>query len=468
MAGKIGLSFQAPLSAVELERLAGLAPWAGWKSIDELLPLQVAQVAGVPIRVLRSFDMDALDSGPAVARLLSMDLRPATHIQLANESPRCADAAWQSAVTAGLRAGGYAGAVLGGGFATGNPSLWISAVGHAGPHFPDWTASPLRNIMSTCAAPGALALNQYFYTKPSDAGWAADVEWTAERDKLVRACLRQHGVQMPSVIVGECNREVGGWQKLMIAQDMIDAVRILNADDVENPGLLVRFYFTLSPYQQWTEYDYSSIIDQMAEIQKAGPTVAVPVKQIVEGVIRVEPPIDFRQLSGTTDCWCENIRRFFSRYGMLLDLDTVFQAGKGYARPAEGEPATFPTFLHAVRTLAQSEGVGLDGDVSVNGTLQQLEIDTFSTLWATLQDADTANPWTVVVGENNADLNPAQPWQHYGSLLQNPTNSDQIQWFDPAAPWDGDAAVYTKEQFTRAIQDNWDPRVIGYALKIRK
>jgi hypothetical protein len=491
MPSKIGLSYQLPKSESELHSEIGLAPWAGVKSIDYTLPLQVAAAAGVPIRVLRVFGVESADPATAASQFLAKDLSAVTHIQLANESDKCSDYGWQAGVVAGLRAGGYRGAFLGMGFATGNPKavLFPYQVGypesHTGPHFPDWVTSPMQNIMSACntwdlncAHRSGIALNQYFYSSTNEASWVDDLPFKQNRAQSIDSCLIQHGQILPDVYVTECGREVGGWKSLMTASQFVDAVVFLDTVDRSNSWLKTRFYFTLSPNPQWSAYDYAEVLNELANYVNsergnapvAGTSVHSEEVFIGKKVI-MAVPIDFKQLPGSYDCWVECIRRFFSRYGLLFDVDTVFQAGKGYAHPVGGEPADFPTFLKAVKTLAASVGVLVDvpaaQQVAGNNYLQYLEIDDFTTLWATLQDSDTADPWTVAVGENNDDLNAGENWQHFGELLQNPTNSDLISWYDPASTWDGDAAQYTKEQFTVAIEQNWDPKIVGYALKIK-
>lgn len=208
----------------------------------------------------------------------------------------------------------------------------------------------------------------------------------------------------------------------------------------------------------------------LAALGATPPAVQSDAPNLSKGTAVSVAPIDFRQLPGSYDCWVETLRRFFSRYGILLDEDTVFQAGKGYHRPTGGEAADFPTFRRALENLARANGVqvGVAASAYQHGQnyLQLIEIDTFSTLWATLDDANQANPWSVIIGENNADLNPAEAWQHYIGLLQDPSGSDVINVYDPASTWDGDAAQYTREQLQKAILDNFDPVIVGYACKI--
>ena len=490
MPAKIGLSYQLPVAESQLRADIGLAPWAGVKSIDYTLPLAVARDAGVSIRVLRVFGSEGLDPVGAAALFLSKDLTAVTHLQLANESPRCGDFAWQSGVVAALRSGGYRGAFLGMGFATGNPAAELRPgdVGypdrHIGSHFPDWLGPDMVAIAAACRQWGAdcankngVALNQYFYCSALSADWVNDLQYRPNRAQSVNSCLFQHNLDIPDVYVTECGREVGGWQGQMSVGEFADAATFLDGMDQSNAWLKARFYFTLSPANQWVRYDYRDVLPELAEYvrdqhQQAISVVApVSAPVVIRESIRMVNPIDFKQLSGSLDCWVECIRRFFSRYGLLFDVDTVFQAGKGYAHPAGGEAADFPTFLRAVMTLARSVGVEVGVPTTQwktgNMYLQYIEVDDFNTLWITLQDSDKSDPWTVTIGENNADLNPAEPWQHFGELLQNPTNGDEISWYDPASTWDGDAAQYSKSQFEQAIKDNWDPKIVGYALKIK-
>lgn len=284
MGSRIGISFQQDSPLVD--EVMPKAPWAGVLSIDNIRPLRVAQAHGVPVRVLRLYQIESLSAQDAINRYKSLDLSAVTHIKLANESSRSADLVWQSQIIEGLKAAGFQGGFLGFGFATGTPSTITEVAQHPGPHFPDWL--PLAPLFSQIQG---VALNQYVYHSPEQSRWQADLPYTGTRDGFIRNCLSQHSLDLPPVHVTECNIEPGGWKGLGYTPDQfINTVVVLDSHDCSSSGMMVRFYFTLTPYSQWQGYDYYEVIDRMAFVVNAKAGV-VPKMEVV-----LDVPID-NQLS---------------------------------------------------------------------------------------------------------------------------------------------------------------------------
>lgn len=184
------------------------------------------------------------------------------------------------------------------------------------------------------------------------------------------------------------------------------------------------------------------------------------------------PAYAFQQAPGSLDCWVRNFQRFISRYAPwglpIPDLDTAFQFGKGHSRPEPyGEAADFATFRRMVEGYLHQFGISTGAPAgAIALKLQLLEIDDFTTLLNALHDSDAANPWSVVIGENNAVENPNSAFQHYETIrLQDGTNGLWLI-YDPAASWDGNQAEYSWDTLTQAIQQNWDSKIVGYAMKL--
>jgi hypothetical protein len=184
--------------------------------------------------------------------------------------------------------------------------------------------------------------------------------------------------------------------------------------------------------------------DAVAEVRKA------------LGHMNPSPLFKFDQGPGTLDCWVEAIRSFFLRYGYPLDLDTVFQAGKGRARPAGGEAATFAEVKQAIATLAKQLGV----------RVQTMDCDTPTIVFQALRDPDTANPWTVIAGVAEQVLQPGQQYGHF-MILSGFTGGNEIAVVDPLDHYDGNTSgVYPAEQLAQAMIANWEPSIDAEAVKI--
>jgi hypothetical protein len=168
------------------------------------------------------------------------------------------------------------------------------------------------------------------------------------------------------------------------------------------------------------------------------------------------PLFQFTQDAGSSDCWVECIRSFFLRYGYPLPLDTVFQAGKGHARPAGGEAATFAEVKQAITTLAQQLGV----------TVQEADFDDPNTVAAALHDPSTANPWTVIAGVKESDLQPGQSYGHF-IILDHEDSAGNVQVIDSYTNVDGNqSGRYPFAQLATAMKDNWEPLIDACGFKI--
>lgn len=168
------------------------------------------------------------------------------------------------------------------------------------------------------------------------------------------------------------------------------------------------------------------------------------------------PLFQFTQDAGSSDCWCETIRSFFLRYGYPLPLDTVFQAGKGKARPAGGEAANFAEVKQAIRTLAQQLGV----------TVQEADFDDPNTVTTALHDPNTANPWTIIAGVKEADLQPGQSYGHF-IILAHEDNAGNVQVIDSYTNVDGNqSGSYPFSAIAQAMIDNWEQAIDAIGCKI--
>lgn len=175
-----------------------------------------------------------------------------------------------------------------------------------------------------------------------------------------------------------------------------------------------------------------------------------------EGHAMPAPLFQFTQDAGSSDCWCECIRSFFLRYGYPLDLDLVFQAGKGYPRPAGGEPATFATVKRAITTIAQQLGV----------KVQMADFDAPNVVAAALHDPDAANPWTIIAGVAESVLQPGQNYGHF-ILLDHEDANGMVKVVDSYTNVDGDATEYYPfAQVAQAMVSNWEPQIDACGFKI--
>jgi len=202
-------------------------------------------------------------------------------------------------------------------------------------------------------------------------------------------------------------------------------------------------------------YDLAGVALEPATIQtiENGPQ-GPEVERI--GHMNPSPLFKFDQGPGTLDCWCECIRSFFLRYGYALDLDTVFQAGKGKARPAGGEAATFAEVKRSITTLAGQLGV----------TLQSMDCDDPATVFQALRDPNTANPWTIIAGVAEGDLQPGQAYGHF-MILSGFQGGNEIAVVDPLDHYDGNTSgVYPAASLATAMIDNWELSIDAEAVKI--
>ena len=249
--------------------------WAACKALDTVLPLQTAQAAGIPVRILRVFGVEALAPAAAAARFLSHDLSAVTHLQLVCEQAPGYDPAWQGAVIAALRAGGYRGRFLVGGFADGTPA---SFAGNP-PHFPD--LEPLYPLLRRPDAD--LALDCYTGILASDPRWAQWAPWTAQRATLLHDDLARQGIAV-NVVVTESGGDNappvpsgGGWQARGWSQaDYAATLAAIDRDDRAHDWLLARCIFTLGAAPDWAAYEIAPIVPALAAYVRSQGGSPVP------------------------------------------------------------------------------------------------------------------------------------------------------------------------------------------------
>ncbi len=264
MASKLALHVHQPSPAVDAAIRS--APWAAVKSLGNTQPLATARDAGVPIRILRMYGIERLDPAGAVAMWQGADLSAVTHVQLVCEDARGYDAAWQQAVKDGLRAGGYAGRFLVGGFATGNPQQIVDTP--AGPHFPE-----LEAIYSLLRRPDVdLALDEYSGILADDPRWPAWAPYTNQRHRLIVADLSRQGIAVKVLITESGGDSIqpeasgGGWQtRGWTAGDYLALLMALDAGDQTDDALIGRCIYTLNATADWAAFEIAPIISAMAE-----------------------------------------------------------------------------------------------------------------------------------------------------------------------------------------------------------
>lgn len=168
------------------------------------------------------------------------------------------------------------------------------------------------------------------------------------------------------------------------------------------------------------------------------------------------PLFKYDQGPGTLDCWVRCIQAFFLRYGYPLDVETVFQAGKGKARPPEGEAATFAEVEAAIRTLAQQLGA----------TVQLAEFDDPSIVLAALHDPNATNPWTIIAGVAEQDLQPGQQYGHF--LILSDLDADgSVEVIDSYASEDGNSTgKYPWPEMAQAMIASWERSIDAIGVKI--
>lgn len=175
-----------------------------------------------------------------------------------------------------------------------------------------------------------------------------------------------------------------------------------------------------------------------------GPTVPTPA-----------PILRLPQQPGSLDCWIKCIEEFFLRYGHVLTDDLVFAAAKGHPRPAGGEAATFAEVKQGIAAIAQQLGV----------TVQLADFDDPATVMAALHDPNTANPWTVIAGVKESDLQPGQTYGHF-LILDHEDAHGNITVTDSYAETDGCSGSYSKVAVEQAMVDSWEIAIDAIGAKI--
>lgn len=452
-----------------LLRLAGPA-LGGVLALNDTRILDMAAASGVSLRVLRDSATDGMTPDDAATHLMDRDWTNIGYLQLACESGASDAWDWQLETIRILRGRGWTRGIVGGAWATGNPAGFDRTTHADGtPHFP-----ALLPFVPVFAAVDYFALHGYVGCLPGDAAWPDAITWYACRHRLYSHCLTQHGIPVPRWLYTESGLDrvqgrTAAGRDGVTADQYAALVAALDAEDAKD-GIPMRAYFTLGPTPDWAAFGWADAVPAIAayvvspaktppQSRQDDPVAsATPETTVVTriGHTMPAPLFQFTQDAGSNDCWVECIRSFFLRYGYPLPLDTVFQAGKGTARPAGGEPATFAEVKQAITTLAAQLGV----------TVQEADFDDPNTVAAALHDPNTANPWTVIAGVKEADLQPGQSYGHF-IILDHEDSAGNVQVVDSYTNVDGNqSGRYPFAQLATAMRDNWEPLIDAIGVKI--
>lgn len=445
---KSKLALHVHRGGADIDAAVRLAPWCAVKAFNDSAPLATAAAQGIPVRILRLYNIETMAPNDAVNRWLQQNLSNVTHIQLVCEASQGYDPVWQQQVIDGLKPH-FGGTFLIGGFPTGNPTDYTGS-SIANYHFPQY--EPLYPLLRRSDT--ALALDEYGSVLPGTVDAQTWWPWTATRHKYVLADLARQGINTRVIItesgrdsVNPNNNEMppGGWKHYWGASQYLSYLQALDASDLQDDGVICRCIFTLGNNDQWLSFDISGIVSQIAAYvttQKGHARVPATLFQFDQG-------------PGTYDCWVRCIESFFLRYGYSHDVDQIFQAAKGYARPVNGETATFTQVKQAITTLAAQDGV----------KLQLIDLDNPGQVSAALDDPDTANPWTVIAGVAEQVLQPGQQYGHY--IILERRSGDTVTVVDSNQHEDGNVSgTYTWEQVVNAMAANWDPVVDAIGAKL--
>jgi len=384
-----------------------------------------------------------------------------------------------------LRQAGYRGIVLFGSFSVGVPD------------WPEWEA--MRDAWGG-DRPDAIELHEYF-----DLTVTGSAPWYTLR--CIEAIKRGYlPTDMPFLIgefgsdaIGvEDSQKRGGWRSKMsdtVAADQLRAyLKALDGTaclgvcwfaDGQNPGqwgdytargtaieTAIRATWTVASPPAPQPAAQTPIPPVLYPITTTTPTVSMPltipqIHRIGGHPMPVQTPIAFMQPASSADCWADNGRRFFTRYGIITDLEIWYQVAKGKSRPPGGEPATFGELKAAIITVAEHQGIiiGVAPASYQSGYayLQMLDCTDPGQVSACLDDPDVHNPWSIIAGINawdlgmlNADGSRAT-WGHYITLRKRQADDATYIWvFDPANQWNGDSAqTYPWADIVTAMADNW-------------
>jgi hypothetical protein len=351
-----------------------------------------------------------------------------------------------------LRRFGYRGKVVLGSFSVGTPD------------WPEWAA--LKAGLGGYA-PDAIELHEYWsLTIAGSAPWYALRHVEAIRRGLLPASW--------PIVIGECGSDNVGIEDAQRRGGWQDAGKLTADAQIANlhaylagcaPSVQAVYVFCdggsdrrWDAYRTWgtpVETYIRSTWNTPSESHQDDPgSLATPITRI--GHAMPAPLFQFTQDAGSSDCWVECIRAFFLRYGYPLPLDTVFQAGKGHARPAGGEAATFAEVKQAITTLAQQLGV----------TVQEADFDDPNTVAAALHDPNTANPWTIIAGVKESDLQPGQNYGHF-IILDHEDNAGNVQVIDSYTNVDGNqSGRYPFIAVAKAMVDSWEPNIDAIGVKV--
>ena len=274
MRSKVAL--HAHRSGPDIDNAIRSSSWGGVKVLDDPACLATAEQAGIPVRILRLYQIEQLDAASAISRWRSLDLSHTTHLQLCNEleGGRCYDPTWLGAVIAGLRDGGYRGKFAIGFYPTGTPEIIDQ-----NNHFPQ--LEPLYPLLRDPDV--VLGINAYSGILTYDTRWDEWKDYTCLRYIPILNDLATQGIY-PSVIIGESGGDNvepaetgGGWQtRNWSAGEYLNLLEALDHTDQQTPQVLCRCIFTLgSTDPQWSSYEIGPILPELSIYltSQRGPTL---------------------------------------------------------------------------------------------------------------------------------------------------------------------------------------------------
>lgn len=443
---KLGLHVHQP--SPEVDAIIRSAPWAAVKSLGNTQPLVTARDAGIPIRILRMYGVEALDPSSAVALWAGADLSMVTHVQLVCESTRGYDTGWQLSVINGLKARGYTGRFLVGGFATGNPEKNVAD--GPGWHFPE-----LEPIYTLLKRPDVdLGLDAYSGILPSNAGWGEWAQWTGERPRLILADLARQGIDSHAIICesGGDNAQPaltgGGWLTRSWSPDeYLSLLTTLDQDDQQLEGVLARCIFTLNATPDWGNYEIQSISTQLAAyVTSKENSTMVTVQEVNQGPTRL--------------CGYAAVQECVTAAGGKADMVNLYERVKGYSFVSPGDASSFGEIVKAVELAAQDSGLSISwAPGSVNGVIN--DFPSF--------EAGIKAGYLTIAGLAAQDIQAGQNYGHFIVCTQetyDPSGAPLIQDVDSYRDFDGFPKYIPLAQLEQAIRDNWDANAVSISFRL--
>jgi hypothetical protein len=99
-------------------------------------------------------------------------------------------------------------------------------------------------------------------------------------------------------------------------------------------------------------------------------------------------------------------------------------------------------------------------------TVQEADFDDPNTVAAALHDPNTANPWTIIAGVKESDLQPGQNYGHF-IILDHEDNAGNVQVIDSYTNVDGNqSGRYPFIAVAKAMVDSWEPNIDAIGVKV--